>query len=47
MKTTNNNYEAPVAEMIEIEPLNLIMTSVIEGGGDGHGEGSQNPQPGL
>jgi hypothetical protein len=42
MKTTNNNYEAPVAEMIEIEPLNLIMTSVIEGGGDDLPNGPQN-----
>lgn len=42
MKTTNNNYEAPVAEMIEIEPLNLIMTSVIEGGGDDMPNSGQN-----
>jgi hypothetical protein len=41
MKTTNN-YEAPMAEMIEIEPLNLIMTSVIEGGGDSMPNGPQN-----
>lgn len=41
MKTTNNNYEAPVAEMIEIEPLNLIMTS-IEVGGDPMPNGPQN-----